>query len=53
MKYFTAVQNTEYIKGMGYSFMAKDLDHAIEIAPELLSGEIIEVYETDDLGERL
>lgn len=53
MKNFTAVQNTESIKGMQYSFKAENLEDAIQKAPKLLSGEIVEVYETDDLGERI
>lgn len=53
MKNFTAIQNTEVVKGMGYSFKAKSLDHAKEVASSLLSGDIIEVYETDDLGNRI
>lgn len=53
MKNFTAIQNTATIKGMGYSFKAENLEKAIKLAPKLLSGEIIEVYEIDNLGNRL
>ena len=53
MKNFTAIQNTKLVKGMGYSFKAKNLQDAIQKAPKLLSGEIVEVYEIDDLGNRL
>ena len=44
MKNFTAIQNTKLVKGMGYSFKAKNLQDAIQKAPKLLSGEIVEVY---------
>lgn len=49
MKDFTAAQKI----GSNYSFKARDLQHAIERAPKLLSGKIVEVYEVNDLGERL
>lgn len=53
MKNFTVVQNTESIKGMHYSFKAENMEEAIKKAPSLVSGEIIEVFETDDLGNRV
>lgn len=53
MKDFTAIQNTEYLQGVGYSFKANNLDEAIEKAKSLMTGEITDVYEVDDLGNRV
>lgn len=49
MKDFTAIQEI----GSKYSFKARDLQHAIERAPKLLNYKVIEVYEINDLGERI
>lgn len=52
MKNYTAIQNTPSITGMRYSFKAKSLNEAEEKAKALLSGEIVEVFEVDDLGKK-
>lgn len=51
MKNYVAIYNTEAMKNVHYAFMAENMEAAIEKAPNLVSGEDIKVFETDDMGQ--